>query len=536
MGSFPDDFKGNTPMIKKELGFFLKERSIEVKQLLQAYLNRPNAVDNILKIISQQELVKITKKAFFQETDELKVIGEALFSALKNVIDGEKKHALFFKLIHQYFIGKAIKEAALKGLFSNLYKEAKSLYSALVSEFLALKKSGNLNTTSPISRFLSGINGIDDFNVALGSENIDLERSEYYVEFGSTKFDDVLLSLSDLYAIFKRLTDQDQLLIKKRLHQWGNSKNKIRRILKLYPENNIKSLFDFIHPDLESFFNALDSVLIKEHKSTLPLALGLEHWEGVIVYSFGYWSSNNLIMYSLKDLIQMFLTQIFKQLSISKDDFVLQLKDTSLKTSNVVKQRLIDWTLQLDTKSSENQIKSSQVEEFNDLDNSESLFVENAGLVLLWPFLSRLFDKLNLMEKREFVDNESQQKAILLSEFLVTGKTEFQESSLSLNKIICGAPLEMFVDIDLSLEKFELDICESLLKSVIKNWEKIENSSISTLRESFLIREGTLSKFGRDFNLNIQKKPYDVLLNTLPWNIRMIQTSLMKNRILVNWI
>ena len=185
-----------------------------------------------------------------------------------------------------------------------------------------------MNTTSPISRFLSGINGIDDFNVALGSENIDLERSEYYVEFGSTKFDDVLLSLSDLYAIFKRLTDQDQLLIKKRLHQWGNSKNKIRRILKLYPENNIKSLFDFIHPDLESFFNALDSVLIKEHKSTLPLALGLEHWEGVIVYSFGYWSSNNLIMYSLKDLIQMFLTQIFKQLSISKDDFVLQLKDT----------------------------------------------------------------------------------------------------------------------------------------------------------------------------------------------------------------
>ena len=316
----------------------------------------------------------------------------------------------------------------------------------------------------------------------------------------------------------------------------GEFKNKIRRILKLYPENNIKSLFDFIHPDLESFFNALDSVLIKEHKSTLPLALGLEHWEGVIVYSFGYWSSNNLIMYSLKDLIQMFLTQIFKQLSISKDDFVLQLKDTSLKTSNVVKQRLIDWTLQLDTKSSENQIKSSQVEEFNDLDNSESLFVENAGLVLLWPFLSRLFDKLNLMEKREFVDNESQQKAILLSEFLVTGKTEFQESSLSLNKIICGAPLEMFVDIDLSLEKFELDICESLLKSVIKNWEKIENSSISTLRESFLIREGTLSKFGRDFNLNIQKKPYDVLLNTLPWNIRMIQTSLMKNRILVNWI
>jgi hypothetical protein len=266
------------------------------------------------------------------------------------------------------------------------------------------------------------------------------------------------------------------------------------------------------------------------------MSLVLDHWEGVIIYSFGYWSSKNLILYSLKDLIQMFLTQIFNQLGISKEDFIAELKDATLKTSNVVKQSLIDWTLQLDARPSENQIKDSQAQEFNDLDGVESLLVENAGLVLLWPFLSRLFDKLNLMEKRDFVDNESQQKAILLTEYLVSGKTEFQESFLTLNKIICGAAPDMFVDIDLPLEKFELELCESLLNSVIKNWEKIQNSSISTLRESFLLREGALSKFGSDFNLNIQKKPFDVLLDTLPWNISMIQTSFMKNRILVDWI
>ena len=201
----------------------------------------------------------------------------------------------------------------------------------------------------------------------------------------------------------------------------------------------------------------------------------------------------------------------------------------------MVKRSLIDWTLQLDASPVENKKKGFQLQELSDKEGLESLLVENAGLVLLWPFLSRLFDKLNLLENGSFIDNESQQKAILLSEYLVIGKTEFQESFLSLNKIICGAPPDMFVDINLTLQKFELELCESLLNSVIKNWEKIENSSISTLRESFLIRQGTLSKFGSDFNLKIEKKAFDVLLDTLPWNISMIQTSFMKNRILVDW-
>jgi hypothetical protein len=140
------------------------------------------------------------------------------------------------------------------------------------------------------------------------------------------------------------------------------------------------------------------------------------------------------------------------------------------------------------------------------------------------------------LENGAFTDDESHQKAILLSQYLVTGKTVFEESFLALNKIICGASLDMFVDINIPLEQFELDLCESLLNSVIKNWEKINGSSVSTLRETFLIREGSLRKFNSDYNLNIEKKTFDVLLNTLPWNIKMIQTSLMKNRILVDWI
>ena len=154
----------------------------------------------------------------------------------------------------------------------------------------------------------------------------------------------------------------------------------------------------------------------------------------------------------------------------------------------------------------------------------------------MWPFLSRLFDKLNLLEDNDFVDESAKQKAILLTQYLVTGNTDFQESNLALNKLICGAPIEAFVDVDLSIDQFELNLCDSLLKSVISNWEKINNSTISTLRETFLNRDGVLVRSNADFKLNIDKKPFDVLLTTLPWNISMIQTSFMKNRILVTWI
>ena len=100
----------------------------------------------------------------------------------------------------------------------------------------------------------------------------------------------------------------------------------------------------------------------------------------------------------------------------------------------------------------------------------------------------------------------------------------------------CAGPIDAFVDVVLSLDQFELNLCDSLLKSVINNWEKINNSTISTLRETFLNRDGVLVRSNADFKLNIDKKPFDVLLTTLPWNISMIQTSFMKNRILVTWI
>ena len=47
-------------------------------------------------------------------------------------------------------------------------------------------------------------------------------------------------------------------------------------------------------------------------------------------------------------------------------------------------------------------------------------------------------------------------------------------------------------------EDFEKEFCESLLKGVVQNWEKIGNTSTEGLRESFLRREGLIRKTNKD--------------------------------------
>ena len=169
-------------------------------------------------------------------------------------------------------------------------------------------------------------------------------------------------------------------------------------------------------------------------------------------------------------------------------------------------------------------------------DNQDTILINNAGLIILWPFFYRLFDKCGFIIDKEFKDDESVQKSILMMQYLVTGSTEFKEHELVLNKILCGVPSNSFVDIELEIDSVHLELCESLLSGVLKNWEKLSNSTIETLRTTFLMREGILNQNEElDFNLKVVKGPFDMLIETIPWNISIIQTTFMKNRLIVDW-
>lgn len=165
----------------------------------------------------------------------------------------------------------------------------------------------------------------------------------------------------------------------------------------------------------------------------------------------------------------------------------------------------------------------------------EPLIVFNAGMVLLWPYISRLFAMLKYVKKKEFVSEEAQHKAIHILQYLVTGKTEAPENELILNKILCNYPLTEPIPYGVEFDPEELKIAEGLLFGVIKNWPKMKTMQPNALRGSFLVREGTIKEEPERWLIKVQKKPFDVLLKTVPWGFTFIKLPWLQKFVSVEW-
>jgi hypothetical protein len=172
--------------------------------------------------------------------------------------------------------------------------------------------------------------------------------------------------------------------------------------------------------------------------------------------------------------------------------------------------------------------------QFNDIDK---IYILNAGLVLLWPFLHRFFQNMGLANDKTFTDENNTERACLLLQYLATGSTEdLFEAQLPLNKLLCGIPLLHPLNMQWTISEEEKAIAENFLLAVIQNggtgWK---NLSINGLRQAYLNREGIIS--GRDGNwlLQIKRETYDILVDRLPWTVQVVKLSWMERLMFVEW-
>lgn len=170
------------------------------------------------------------------------------------------------------------------------------------------------------------------------------------------------------------------------------------------------------------------------------------------------------------------------------------------------------------------------------VEEGEEVKIYNSGLILFWPFLNRLFEILSLIENGDFIDTESKNRAVYILQYLVYNEIDFPEHQLVLNKLLAGLqPEEHLIPLS-SLTDEETDSTKSLLNGMINNWEKMQNTSSEGLQESFIQRKGIL-KFQKDkITLVVETKGFDILLQSLPWNISLVKLSWMKLPIYVEWI
>jgi hypothetical protein len=173
--------------------------------------------------------------------------------------------------------------------------------------------------------------------------------------------------------------------------------------------------------------------------------------------------------------------------------------------------------------------------EYRKLESGEPVYIGNAGLVLLHPYLPRFFKLLNLTEGRAFKDEFSAHKAAHLLQYLANKNTSSEEHEMVLNKLICGIELTTPLLRDIEITEEEIETCEGLLEGVIQNWTILKKTSNDNLRASFLMRQGRLVLESKGWKLRVEEKPYDILVEKLPWGISMIKMPWMNTIIYVEW-
>lgn len=170
----------------------------------------------------------------------------------------------------------------------------------------------------------------------------------------------------------------------------------------------------------------------------------------------------------------------------------------------------------------------------NPIEDEEGYYLDNAGLVLLHPFLPRFFEGLGLTENNRLLQPE---RALSLLHFLATGQPTAPEYALTLPKLLCAVPLAQPVITDLTLTAAEIDEAEVLLQAVVRHWTALRSTSPDALRGTFLARAGKLSHrpTSDDWLLQVEPMSYDILLDQLPWGISMIQLPWMPQMLRVEW-
>jgi len=165
----------------------------------------------------------------------------------------------------------------------------------------------------------------------------------------------------------------------------------------------------------------------------------------------------------------------------------------------------------------------------------ETIYINNPGIIIVWPFLPAYFERLGLMHTGAFNGVQEQVRAACLLQFLVTGREEMTNEQLVLNKLLCGIPHETRIDVPVNISTDERNLSDEMLQAVIKNWTVMKNTSITALRETFFQRQGKLVYAENRNQLSVERKTIDVLLDQVPWSISIIKLPWMERVLHVDW-
>ncbi len=374
--------------------------------------------------------------------------------------------------------------------------------------------------------------------------NIENERSEkefirkeendsgiilFFLEKGFLPWYSHIDNRNQLQLMLEELLNNDDERFKKDLKELlKNNKEALKRLVFQFDKEKLELIQKKLFPDInpgritDVWRNILSQVNMnsEQQKEIIYRAL----------FSVQFNTAASITETSLTHNISEEIIRMLKPADISKLMKILE-PDNKNDLVKKVQESLIQFSGSEIKDREENQ---KRAEEIHTVEKYE-WYISNSGLVILHPFLLKLFESTGYVENKEWIGIEQQQRAIALLQYAVTGDEEYPEFQLMLNKIICGYEIQESLPAVMNLSDFEKNEADELLKSVIGHWTALKNTSIQGLRETFLMRSGKLSRDDGGWLLQVEVKTVDILINKLPWGMSVIRLPWMNEMLRVDW-
>ncbi len=151
----------------------------------------------------------------------------------------------------------------------------------------------------------------------------------------------------------------------------------------------------------------------------------------------------------------------------------------------------------------------------------EGLYVDNAGLVLVHPFLKHFFTNIGLLKEGKELANK--ELAVQLLHYIATGKEEDWEHTMLFEKFLCNMPFDVPLNKKSLITNAHKKEVKALLQAVLENWKALGNSSPELLQHEFLTRPGKLFEDNVSPRLVVERKTQDILMDSISWNISIVK-------------
>jgi hypothetical protein len=174
------------------------------------------------------------------------------------------------------------------------------------------------------------------------------------------------------------------------------------------------------------------------------------------------------------------------------------------------------------------------VADHEDLIQNDGQYVQNAGLILIHPFIKTFFEHCDLIDPKtqQLIDPEL---CAHLLHYIATGKTNAPEYDMVFEKFLCNIPMNQTINKHIKLSRKHKTQAKNVIESVQHNWNPMKKSSAALLQNEFFQRSGKLVVTDHDYTLTIERKAQDILLDNLGWGLGLVNLPWKEKFIFINW-